>query len=233
MQWINNTLLLCGFAVLAIIGTTGQEQERRPDTGEIEYEALRKEGREVIQALEKEWDVKKIRANVEAYSRRPLSPKEQAFIQKAIAFAKNPRKDWVDRETIVIGLGIIGHVSMIEGLKEIAWQASLSHEDPQSVVSAWAVISLSFIADKQVIEILIDLLGHPNMLVRLEALTMLRQLVGESMPEEYRLSKGFNILKLEEESQRRKVVSVLKAWWQREKEKVKMRWRNWVDFSIQ
>ena len=220
---------LLSLTATIIAMTVGQEQ---PKQGVIDYEVLRQEGQRVWEELKKKWGWEKIRGNLEVFSHRPLSPDEQAYIQKALAFAKNPKNDWVERENIVITLGIMGHVSMIEGLKEIAWQAPLSHKKPQSEVSMWAVISLSFIADKQVIEVLIELIEHSNRLVRLEALTRLYRLVGRKMPEKYQRSKGFNILTLDDEEQRRKVVTDLKAWWQKEGEKIKVKWETWEEFGF-
>ena len=221
---------LLSLTAMIIAMTVGQEQ---PKQEVIDYEVLRQEGRRVREELQKKWSWEKIRANSEVFSHRPLSPDEQAYIQKALAFAKNPKNDWVERENIVITLGIMGHVSMIEGLKEIAWQAPLSYKDHRSGISVWAVISLSFIADKQVIGVSIELVGHPNRSVRLEALMRLYRLVGREMPEKYRRSRGFNVLTLDDEEQRRKVVTDLKAWWQREGEKIKVKWETWEEFSFQ
>lgn len=220
---------LLSLTALIIAMTVGQEQ---PKQEVIDYEVLCQEGRKVWKELQKKWDWKKIRGNLEVFSHRPLSPDEQTYIQKALAFAKNPKNDWIEREDIVLTLGIMGHVSMIEGLKEIAWQAPLSYKDPQSGVSVWAVISLSFIADKQVIEVLIELVEHPNRSVRLETLTRLYRLVGREMPEKYQRSKGFNVLTLDDEEQRRKVVIDLKAWWQKAREKIKVKWETWEEFNF-
>lgn len=187
MLQVKYTWILLSLISLTITMTVVQEQ---PKQETIDYEALRQEGRKVWEKLEKKWGWEKIRANLEIFSHRLLSPDEQAYIQKALVFAKNLKNDWIKRENIVRVLGIMGHASMIEGLKEIAWQASPSRKDPQSGVSVWAVISLSFIADKQVIDVLIELVGHPNRLVRLEALTRLYRLVGREMLENINEVKG-------------------------------------------
>ncbi|MCS7278162.1 MAG: HEAT repeat domain-containing protein [Aquificaceae bacterium] len=229
MLQVKYTWILLSSIALTITMTVGQEQ---PKQETIDYEALRQEGRRVWEELEKKWGWEKIRANLEIFSHRPLSPDEQAYIQKALAFAKNPKNDRNERKNIVLTLGIMGHASMIEGLKEIAWQAPPSHKDPQSGVSVWAVISLSFIANKHVIDILIELVEHPNRLVRLEALTRLYRLVGREMPEKYQRSKGFNILILDDEDQRRKMVTDLKVWWQNGKEKIKVKWETWEEFNF-
>lgn len=229
MLQMKYTWALLSLTALIIAMTVGQEQ---PKQEVIDYEVLRQEGRRVWEELQKKWGWEKICANLEVFSHRPLSPDEQAYIQKALAFAKNPKNDWIERGNIVRALGIMGHVNMIEGLKEIAWQAPLSYKEPQSGVSVWAVISLSFIADKQVIGLLIELVGHPNGLVRLETLTRLYRLVGREMPEKYQRSRGFNVLTLDDEEQRRKVVTDLKAWWQKEREKIKVKWETWEEFSF-
>jgi hypothetical protein len=158
-----------------------------------------------------------------AYCRRTLEGDEKRLVAGLLKVAKDVKRDYAEREHALNLLGDHPHISMVEDLAKIAKEVPPKKRPWEEGVAVAAVYALACIADERVIPLLIEALGHPNRTVRFNALDRLHSLM--TLPEAYITGKEFD-----DANQRQQVVADLRAWWEKNKGKVKAHWENawWV-----
>lgn len=127
----------------------------------------------------------------ESYAQRPLDPDERELISEMLTFVKDHKKSTDHRESILILLRQIGHVSMIKAITSIIWDKSKLKEQkaieekkgwgyhPQTSIMKEAVRTLGCIADEKSVDELLKVLDHPLEEVKIMAVYVLGLLRGD------------------------------------------------------
>jgi hypothetical protein len=88
---------------------------------------------------------------------RTLTDTERQRIELAIAFLRDRKNDWIDRETAATELGEWGHAMAIPVLLDV-----MQDEAEMPYLRVYVLVALSMIADERVVPPLIEMVAHPE-----------------------------------------------------------------------
>jgi hypothetical protein len=182
--------------------------------------------------------------DVVKFTHRPLSPEESKIYDALLEQALSPKifelasKDFSkfcqslnERWYAISELLQSPHVKLIKPLVNFIRQLQPYYEQlPVQIkdiswvktIGAKEVDLLARCADEEVIESLIEFLGHPIWGVRSASLENLQKII--RLPKEYRFGE-LSWESLEDVNKRKEVVKFLKDWWKENKGKVKINWK--------
>jgi hypothetical protein len=170
--------------------------------------------------LEREWDL-------EAYCRRPLTAAEQEAYHKLLAFAKDKQLKYTYRLSAIDKLTQHPHIFLFDNLVAIAREVPsgwrLRRQEGEAYPAAMAVFALGVTADKKVIPVLIELIGHPMYEVREMAIRRLQRLLYRGLPAKFQRG-NFSYEHVKDERQRQQAVAELQEWWKKNEKTAKVNW---------
>lgn len=168
----------------------------------------------------------------EAFARRPLDQDEKELIAEMLAFVKDKKIDWGDRNIVLDLLKQVGHVSMIDPLASIIWDKSKLKEQkeaekkfgwgyhPETEVMEEAVMTLGSIADERSVDELLKILDHPLEEVKTIAVHVLGLLRGNS----YAIYAVNSWFQTRDEKGEEAAKTMWREWWAKNRGKVKLNW---------